>query len=64
MYKVPGAGGVIGAGAGTLAFTGVDVTGWALLGAILLVVGVLALLVSRRRGHRIAALGDETNQVG
>ncbi|HEX5403798.1 MAG TPA: LPXTG cell wall anchor domain-containing protein [Pseudonocardiaceae bacterium] len=60
MYKVPGAGGAVGAGAGTLAFTGADVTGWVMFGALLLVAGVLAILLGRRRRHRLAALGDDT----
>ncbi|HKN97187.1 MAG TPA: peptidase [Pseudonocardiaceae bacterium] len=59
MYKVPGAGGAVGAGAGTLAFTGADVTGWLVFGALLVVAGVLAVLAGRRR-HRLAALdGDD-----
>lgn len=58
MYKVPGAGGAIGAGAGTLAFTGADVTGWVALGALLIVGGVVAMFVGRRRKHRLATLGD------
>jgi LPXTG-motif cell wall-anchored protein len=54
MYKVPGAGGAVGAGAGTLAFTGANVTGWIVFGAILLVAGTLALVAGRRRRHRLA----------
>lgn len=64
MYKVPGAGGAIGAGAGTLAFTGFNATGWVVLGALLLVLGALAMLASRRRRHRITALGDESGPFG
>ncbi|HEY1573416.1 MAG TPA: LPXTG cell wall anchor domain-containing protein [Pseudonocardiaceae bacterium] len=54
MYKVPGAGGAVGAGAGTLAFTGANVTGWIVFGAILLVAGVLAVFAGRRRRRRLA----------
>jgi LPXTG-motif cell wall-anchored protein len=54
MYKVPGAGGAVGAGAGTLAFTGANVTGWIVFGAILLVAGVLAVFAGRRRQRRLA----------
>jgi LPXTG-motif cell wall-anchored protein len=54
MYKVPGAGGAVGAGAGTLAFTGADVTGWIVFGAILLVAGTVALFAGRRRQRRLA----------
>lgn len=60
MYRVPGAGGAVGAGAGALAFTGTDVTGWVLMGVILLVSGVAAVLASRRRRNRSAARDDET----
>lgn len=60
MYKVPGAGGAVGAGAGTLAFTGADVTGWIVFGVILVVVGVVTVLASRRRRHRLAAMGDDS----
>jgi hypothetical protein len=59
MYKVPGAGGAIGAGAGTLAFTGANVTGWIVFGALLLVVGVLAVFAGRRRRGRFA-MDDDT----
>ncbi|HEX5120633.1 MAG TPA: LPXTG cell wall anchor domain-containing protein [Pseudonocardiaceae bacterium] len=58
MYKVPGAGGAVGAGAGTLAFTGANVTGWIVFGAILLVAGVLAVVAGRRRQHRLATSDD------
>lgn len=58
MYKVPGAGGAVGAGAGTLAFTGANVTGWIIFGVILLVAGVLAVFAGRRR-HRLAVPGDD-----
>ena len=60
MYKVPGAGGVMGAGAGTLAFTGANVTGWFVFGAFLVVAGVLSVLLGRRRRHRLAAIGKNT----
>ncbi|HEX9338275.1 MAG TPA: LPXTG cell wall anchor domain-containing protein [Pseudonocardiaceae bacterium] len=53
MYRIPGAGGAIGAG--TLAFTGADMTGWIVFGAILAVAGTLAVLAGRRRRNRIAA---------
>jgi LPXTG-motif cell wall-anchored protein len=55
MYKLPGAGGAIGAGAGTLAYTGADVTGWVVFGALLLVAGVAALFASRHRRRRLNA---------
>jgi LPXTG-motif cell wall-anchored protein len=55
MYRVPGAGGAIGAG--TLAFTGASMTGWIVFGAILVVAGTLAVIAGRRRRSRIAALG-------
>ena len=58
MYKVPGAGGALSVGAGTtLAFTGVNVTGWLVFGAILVVAGVLAVIAGRRRRRRLAVLG-------
>ncbi|HEX3588454.1 MAG TPA: peptidase [Pseudonocardiaceae bacterium] len=60
MYKVPGAGGAVGAGAGTLAFTGANVTGWIVFGAVLVVAGVVAVLAGRRRRHRLAAFGDDS----
>lgn len=58
MYKFSGAGGAIGAGAGTLAFTGADVTGWILFGVILVVAGVLAIVAGRRRTRRFALITD------
>jgi LPXTG-motif cell wall-anchored protein len=62
MYKVPGAaGGVIGGGVGTLAYTGVDVTGWLIFGALLVVLGTLALIAGRRRRHRLAGQSDGSN---
>lgn len=63
MYRVPGAGGVLGAGAGALAYTGADVTGWVVFGALLLVAGVLATLAGRHRRHRIAAHGDDAGSI-
>lgn len=60
MYKVPGAGGAVGAGAGALAFTGANVTGWLVFGAIMVVAGVLAVFAGRRRRHRLGALSDDT----
>lgn len=56
MYKVPGAGGAVGAGA--LAYTGANVTGWVVFGAILVVAGVLAVFAGRRRRNRLTAVGD------
>lgn len=53
MYKVPGAGGAVGAGAGTLAFTGADVTGWVMFAALLIIAGVAALLAGRHRRRRL-----------
>jgi LPXTG-motif cell wall-anchored protein len=58
MYKVPGAGGAVGAGAGTLAFTGANVTGWIVFGAILVIGGALAIVAGRRRRHRFATNDD------
>ncbi|HEX4701125.1 MAG TPA: peptidase [Pseudonocardiaceae bacterium] len=52
MYRVPGAGGAIGAG--SLAFTGASVTGWIVFGAVLLTTGVLAVFAARRRRNRLA----------
>lgn len=54
MYKVPGAGGAVGAGAGTLAFTGANLAGWIVFGAMLLVAGVVATVAGRRRRRAIA----------
>ncbi|HEY3752859.1 MAG TPA: LPXTG cell wall anchor domain-containing protein [Pseudonocardiaceae bacterium] len=59
MYKVPGAGGAMGAGAGTLAFTGANVTWWFVFGVLLVIAGVLSVLVGRRR-RRLAAIGKNT----
>ena len=53
MYRIPGAGGAIGAG--TLAFTGANTTGWIVFGTILLVAGTLATFAGRRRRNRLAA---------
>jgi hypothetical protein len=49
VYKVPGAGGVVGGGAG-LAATGADVAWWIAFGIALLLAGVF-LLRSARAGH-------------
>lgn len=57
MYRIPGAGGAIGAG--TLAFTGTNATGWLVFGAILLVAGTFAVIAGRRRRNRLAA--DESH---
>lgn len=59
MYRIPGAGGAIGAG--SLAFTGASTTGWIVFGVTLLVAGTLAVIAGRRRRSRLAALeaGDE-----
>ncbi len=57
MYKLPGAGGAAGAGAGALAFTGANITGWIIFGGVLLIAGVLALFAGRRRRHRLT--GDD-----
>jgi LPXTG-motif cell wall-anchored protein len=64
MYKVPGAGGAVGAGAGTLAYTGANVTGWVVFGVLLLVAGTLAMFAGRRRRHRLVAPGDENGTIG
>ena len=57
MYRIPGAGGAIGAG--SLAFTGASMTGWFVFGVAMVATGVLALLAGRRRRNRIAATGAE-----
>jgi len=59
MYRIPGAGGAIGAG--SLAFTGASATGWLVFGVTLVVAGTLAVIAGRRRRSRLAALdaGDE-----
>ena len=56
MYRIPGAGGAIGAG--SLAFTGASMGGWFVFGVALVGAGVLAVFAGRRRRNRIAALGD------
>jgi LPXTG-motif cell wall-anchored protein len=56
MYRIPGAGGAIGAG--SLAFTGASVTGWIVFGTILLVAGTFAVFAGRRRRNRIARHGS------
>ncbi|HEY0636083.1 MAG TPA: peptidase [Pseudonocardiaceae bacterium] len=48
MYKVPGAGGVVGGGAG-LAATGADLTWWIAFGIVLVVAGVFLLRTLRGR---------------
>lgn len=48
MYKVPGAGGVIGGGAG-LAATGAEPAWWIAVGIVTLVAGLLLLRMSRNR---------------
>lgn len=53
MYRIPGAGGAIGAG--TLAFTGASMTGWIVFGAILVAAGTFAVFAGRRRRNRLAA---------
>lgn len=53
MYRIPGAGGAIGAG--TLAFTGASTTGWFVFGAALLVAGTIAVIAGRRRRSRLLA---------
>ena len=47
MYKVPGAGGVVGGGAG-LAATGADVAWWIAFGIVLLLAGLFLLRTARR----------------
>ncbi|HEX4725898.1 MAG TPA: LPXTG cell wall anchor domain-containing protein [Pseudonocardiaceae bacterium] len=59
MYRIPGAGGAIGAG--TLAFTGASMTGWIVFGAFLVAAGTLAVFAGRRRRNRLAA--DESLSV-
>ncbi|MEC3982520.1 peptidase [Amycolatopsis sp. H20-H5] len=55
MYKAPGGTGtVIASGAGTLAFTGVDLIGWIVFATVLLVLGGLLLLAAKRRHARLA----------
>jgi LPXTG-motif cell wall-anchored protein len=53
VYKVPGAGGVVGGGAG-LATTGADVAWWIAFGIVTLLAGLFLLRTSRRR-HAVAA---------
>lgn len=48
MYKVPGAGGVVGGGAG-LAATGADVVWWIAFGIVSLLAGLFLLRMSARR---------------
>jgi LPXTG-motif cell wall-anchored protein len=60
MYRIPGAGGAIGAG--SLAFTGASMTGWFVFGVAMVAAGVLALLAGRRRRNRIAAAGAEQSR--
>jgi len=59
MYRIPGAGGAIGAG--SLAFTGASTTGWIVFGAAMVVAGAFAVIAGRRRHNRMTALeaGDE-----
>ena len=52
MYKVPGAGGVVGGGAG-LAATGADLAWWIGFGLVLLLVGLFLLRKARR--HALVA---------
>ena len=51
MYKVPGAGGVVGGG---LAATGADLTWWIAFGIVLLVAGLFLLRKARGAGHAAA----------
>lgn len=48
MYKAPGAGGVVGGGAG-LAATGADVMWWVAFGIVLIVSGLFAMRTMRKR---------------
>ncbi|WP_432849589.1 LPXTG cell wall anchor domain-containing protein [Amycolatopsis sp. CA-161197] len=55
MYKMPGAGvGVAGGGVGTLAATGADVGWWITVGALLVVLGTVAVIAAYRRNRRLA----------
>ncbi|SFQ25365.1 LPXTG-motif cell wall anchor domain-containing protein [Amycolatopsis arida] len=55
MYKLPGAGvGAAGGSVGTLAATGADIGWWLALGALLLVLGTVAVVASYRRSRRLA----------
>ncbi|MFI5606069.1 LPXTG cell wall anchor domain-containing protein [Amycolatopsis sp. NPDC051903] len=59
MYKMPGAGvDVAGGGVGTLAATGADVGWWLILGALLVVLGIAAVIAARRRNRRLARAED------
>lgn len=54
MYKAPGATGAVGAGtASTLAYTGAGVTSWIVLAAVLIVLGLLALVAAKSRKRKI-----------
>lgn len=54
MYKVPGAGGVVGGGAG-LAATGANLAWWIALGIVLVVSGLFLVRAAKvRRADRIA----------
>lgn len=58
MYKVPGAGGVVGGGAG-LAATGADVAWWIAFGIVLLLAGLFLLRTTRRQNPLAAdSAGD------
>lgn len=65
MYKVPGAGGVIGGGAG-LAATGADVAWWIALGIVSVLVGLFLLRKSSRRSAAFGgdAVADSGGDVG
>jgi hypothetical protein len=56
MYKVPGVSGAVGAGA--LALTGGNMTGWVVFGVILLVAAVFAVFAGQRRRRLVAADDD------
>ncbi|MEU6640948.1 LPXTG cell wall anchor domain-containing protein [Saccharomonospora sp. NPDC046836] len=55
MYKMPGAGvGTAGGSVGALASTGADVGWWLAFGALLIVLGAVAVIASYRRKKRLA----------
>ncbi len=61
MYKVPGAGGVVGGGAG-LAATGADVAWWIAFGIVMLVAGLFLLRTTRRPTSVAAGSAGDTGR--
>lgn len=59
MYRIPGGGiAASGGSVGALAATGADVGWWIALGAVLVLLGVLAIVASYRRNRRLAKARD------